>query len=110
MSGIAAVLAVGMTTFGAQLPAPQAQPGATSSTPQQITVTGCVQNESDYRPAHDAGRGGVAGTGVGAGNEFVLIDVTASTGTTDARPTGEPPAGVDVISKDLKAPRIRSHV
>jgi hypothetical protein len=45
---------------------------------QQVTVTGCVQRETDYRRAHDAGRGGVAGTGVGAGNEFVLVNASTT--------------------------------
>jgi hypothetical protein len=125
---------------------------------QQMTITGCVQREADYRSAKDAGKGGVAGTGVGAGNEFVLVNASAKsagatagtagtsgggastardtayeltgsnegqasafvgkrveiTGTLKAaetsaagRPTGgatagEPPRGVDVMSKDLK--------
>jgi hypothetical protein len=47
---------------------------------QQITVVGCVQSESAYRKARDAGRGGVAGTGVGAGNEFVLVNASVSSG------------------------------
>jgi hypothetical protein len=88
----AAVLAAGVTTMGAQQPAaPQSQPGASSTTPRQITVTGCVQKESDYRLAQSAGRGGVAGTGVGVANEFVLTDVTASSATPDARPTSQAP-------------------
>src|SRR5262245_27417399 len=37
-----------------------------------LTVVGCVQKEADYRAQHDQGRGGVANTGVGEGNEFVL--------------------------------------
>jgi hypothetical protein len=119
---------------------------------QQVTVVGCVTKEADYRSARDAGKGGAAGTGVGAGNEFVLTNAmqkasgsqgTAGTsGSADAayeitgsnegklsahvgkrveivgklkaaetsasgRPTGgatagQPPAGVDVASKDLK--------
>jgi hypothetical protein len=56
---------------------------------QQITVTGCVQREADYRKAQDAGRGGVAGTGIGADNEFVLTDASAATGPAGAAaPTG----------------------
>jgi hypothetical protein len=43
---------------------------------QQVTVTGCVQREADYRSAKDAGKGGVAGTGVGVGNEFVLTNAS----------------------------------
>lgn len=53
---------------------------------QQVTITGCVQSEADYRKARDAGKGGVAGTGVGAANEFVLVN--ASTTTSPDSPTG----------------------
>ena len=53
----------------------------------QITVTGCIQREADYRQAKDAGKGGVAGTGVGAGNEFILSNATVKPGT-DAGPVG----------------------
>jgi hypothetical protein len=124
-----------------------------AAAPQRVTVVGCVQKESDYRKAKDAGRGGAAGTGIGAGNEFVLVAASMSTGsaagtagttggstagidyeltgpnegqltahvgkrveitgmlktaeTSAGRPTGgatagPPPAGVDVMSKDLK--------
>jgi hypothetical protein len=40
----------------------------------EVTLVGCVMREVDYRKLHDAGRGGVLGTGVGAGNEFVLVN------------------------------------
>lgn len=70
----------------------QPPPGARTSAGGQITVTGCVQREADYRRARDAGRGGVAGTGVGAGNEFILSDATASSstkaGSEPSSPTG----------------------
>jgi len=103
VSAVAAVLAVGMTTLGAQEPsAPQSQPGAMASPPQQVTVIGCVQKESDYRRADDAGRGGVAGTGIGAGNEFVLTDVTPSPATPEPRP-GEPPNPIGTAGAKLPA-------
>jgi hypothetical protein len=122
---------------------------------EQVTIVGCVVRESDYRRARDAGKGGVAGTGVGVGNEFILTNASmapapgssagagpvGTSGTTTmayeltganekqaesfvgkrveisgtlkaaegsaAKPTGgptagEPPAGIDVTSKDLK--------
>jgi hypothetical protein len=47
---------------------------------QQVTVVGCIVRESDYRKAADAGKGGVAGTGVGAGNEYILTNASMSTG------------------------------
>jgi hypothetical protein len=58
-------------------------------------MVGCIQSEADFRKARNLGRGGTAGTGVGVGNEFVLIDAKmasagappaagAATGTTGA--------------------------
>lgn len=68
------------------------QPGARASADGQMTITGCVQREADYRRARDAGRGGAAGTGVGAGNEFILTDTSpassASAGAEPTSPTG----------------------
>lgn len=52
--------------------APRAEQATGKPGGEQVTVTGCVQREADYRKMHDKGRGGVAGTGVGAGDEFVL--------------------------------------
>ena len=46
---------------------------------QQVTVAGCVQKETDNRKAHDKGRAGVAGSGIGADNEFVLTNVKSAT-------------------------------
>ena len=64
------------TVVLAQTTPPQT-PSATASTQaQQVTLMGCVQSESDYRRAQDKGRGGVAGTGIGAGDEFVLINAS----------------------------------
>jgi hypothetical protein len=76
---LASILAFGVVVF-AQSPAAQSQPGGSSSADQAVKVTGCVQQESEYRKAHDAGKGGVVGTGVGAGNEFILIDASAAAG------------------------------
>ena len=82
---------VGIAAQGAgQQPSqPQAQPSARSAE-QQITLTGCVQRESEYRKAQDAGRGGVAGTGVGVGNEFILTDASTSSATTAGARPAEP--------------------
>ena len=64
----------------AQPPAqPRTQPPATPSAAQgdqQITLLGCITREADYRKAQDQGKGGVAGTGVGAGNEFILTNAS----------------------------------
>jgi hypothetical protein len=76
------VLAFNMAAFAQATPQQAATTnlsGAQQTTAdQQVTVTGCIQREADYRRARDAGRGGVAGTGVGAGNEFVLINSSMS--------------------------------
>ena len=82
LAGVSAafVFALNMAVFGQQAqqgPAPNTS-GAQQGSTTEITVTGCVQREADYRKARDAGRGGVAGTGVGAGNEFVLINASAA--------------------------------
>ncbi|MBI4485858.1 MAG: hypothetical protein HY655_07595 [Acidobacteria bacterium] len=47
---------------------------ATNDDEMPITRVGCIQREADYRRTHDLGRGGVAGTGLGRGNEYVLIN------------------------------------
>src|SRR5690349_18670774 len=39
-----------------------------------ITLVGCVMREADYRKAADAGKGGPVGTGLGRGDEFVLVN------------------------------------
>ena len=41
----------------------------------EVRITGCVQWEKEYRRARSEGRGGALGTGIGAGNEFVLTMV-----------------------------------
>ena len=58
------------------LAAPPASDRSTTKPADTVTVTGCVQGEADYRKTMDKGRGGTAGTGVGAGNEFVLTNAT----------------------------------
>lgn len=42
---------------------------------KEVRVVGCVQWEKDYRQARNEGRGGAigTGTGIGVGNEYVLI-------------------------------------
>jgi hypothetical protein len=86
---LATVFTFGLVGFGQEPTQPQTQPR--TSAEQQVTITGCIQREADYRQARDAGRGGVAGTGVGAGNEFVLTNASMSTGTAPGtRPGAEP--------------------
>jgi len=43
-----------------------------------VTLVGCVQREADYRKTHDLGKGGTAGTGLGRGDEYVLINASRS--------------------------------
>ena len=77
----AVAVVFGMTAFaqasGQQV---QSQPERSQSTAagEKVTVTGCVVRETDYRKTQDAGRGGVVGTGIGAGNEFVVTGATMS--------------------------------
>lgn len=98
---VAAVVAIGTVAFAQSTQPPQpptsGQAQAQAAEPQkqsdikEVTITGCVQSESDYRKANNLGSGGAAGTGVGAGNEFVLINASissAAVGTTGA--TGAP--------------------
>jgi hypothetical protein len=59
----------------------------------QVTVTGCIQREADYRRSAGAGRGGAVGTGAGVANEFVLANATMSQGGASSSATGAPPSG-----------------
>jgi hypothetical protein len=54
----------------------------------QITLIGCVQREADYRKDKDQGRGGAAGTGIGAGDEFVLVNASMTTQALKTDATG----------------------
>ena len=105
-------------------PATQAAQGA-----QQVTIVGCVQSEADYRRARNAGKGGVAGTGVGAGNEFVLIDASmanaagagasggaaqaGASGSAEGRPTGTAGASATMSAYEMTGAgegQLASHV
>jgi hypothetical protein len=99
---VAAVVAFSIAAFAQTTgqTQPQAGAGPAAAAPQdrtaleqQVTVVGCVQREADYRRARDAGRGGVAGTGVGVGNEFVLINASMSTGSGSPAATAGTAAG-----------------
>jgi hypothetical protein len=105
----AAVLAMTMAAF-AQVPQPASPstsrpPGpSTPQTPQTpnaasqagkqpeaaVTLVGCVMRETDYRKANDKGRGGPVATGLGQGNEFVLVNAAKLTpGATPPGATGQ---------------------
>jgi hypothetical protein len=84
--GAAAFAMLTQPVTAAQSPTPSTtQAPSTTSTQsnrtsanQQVTITGCVEREADYRQSANAGRAGVAGTGVGAANEFVLTNAMMS--------------------------------
>jgi hypothetical protein len=70
------------------------QPGRSAA--DIITVVGCVEREAEYRAQVADGKGGSGGTGLGAGNEFVLRGVrTVSTETL------KPTAGANVGFEDV---------
>jgi hypothetical protein len=77
-----------LCTVGFAQQAGQPAPGAGTAPGGQITVTGCIQREADFRQAKDAGKGGVAGTGVGAGNEFILSNASVKSGAEPAGAVG----------------------
>jgi hypothetical protein len=106
----AAVLAMTMTAFAqtpqkaspsnaAQPPSPSTpqSPATTSASSQAgkqpeapVTLVGCVMRETDYRKANDKGRGGPVATGLGQGNEFVLVNAAKLTpGATPPGATGQ---------------------
>ena len=61
---------VGLALAISGLPLAAQAPEATKA--NEVTLIGCVELERDYRARKAAGRGGVLGSGVGVGNEFVL--------------------------------------
>jgi hypothetical protein len=87
--GSTAVLALALIVFG-QTPGQAQPPSQQPAAPQQVTITGCVQREVDYRRAQNLGRGGAAATGAGAGNEFVIINASTSTTAASATAAREP--------------------
>jgi hypothetical protein len=96
LCGAAAALSLNMAAF-AQTPEQQpvqpeprtqprtAAPQHAAAAGQTVVVVGCIQREADFRKARNLGRGGTAGTGVGVGNEFILIDARMAS-------AGAPPA------------------
>jgi hypothetical protein len=89
--------------------APQAHQTA-SGTP--ITISGCVQSETDYRRARNLGRGGVVGTGVGAANEFMLISASTAKSETSGTSGGTLGDAYELTGKNEKhvAPYVGKHV
>ena len=70
-----ATAAFAQTTGQTQQP-PTPAPAAQTAQADQVTLTGCVQKEADYRATQNKGQGGVVGTGVGVENEYVLVGAT----------------------------------
>ena len=95
LPGAACSAAVAILTMAAfAQTTPQFQTAATVGTQdQQVTVVGCVQREADYRRAQNAGRGRVAGTGVGVANEFILAKAWMSTTASAAADSSGTSAG-----------------
>lgn len=83
---VGAVVIVFSVAAFAATPEPQSS-GHTKAAAQQVTLTGCIQRESDYRRARDAGYGGAAGTSLGASNEFVLVNALIAAAPADAMQT-----------------------
>lgn len=96
-AGTLALVAASAHVGAQQAPAPpdQQRPAAPAVQPasQPVTIVGCVQSEADYRRATNAGRAGAAGTGVGAGNEFVLINASIAAPTGAGAPPRTPAVG-----------------
>src|ERR671937_2769689 len=93
MKAMLSVLAAAVlgTAVLAQTPPPPTPAGATSQQAEQVTLLGCIQKESDYRRAQDKNRGGVAGTGIGAGDDFILVNASmAKQGLSTAAPPADP--------------------
>jgi hypothetical protein len=99
IASAAAVLTVGMAAFGQTTGQAPTQAASQAGTEQetQITLVGCLQREADYRKANQSGRGGAVATGVGLGNEFVLVNATTGTGTSS---TAETPAATSGAEAD----------
>ena len=79
--------AAGGQTPTTQAPSTPSTQAPRTSTGQTMTLVGCIQREADYRKSTNAGTGGLANTGVGLGNEFVLVNAMASTATSSINPS-----------------------
>ena len=107
---LAAALALGTVAFAqstaqSQPPTPPASQTATQAAPAaEVTITGCVQKEDDYRAANNLGKGGAAGTGAGSGNEFVLIGATitpaGAVGTSGTTPPAAAPMAFELTGEN----------
>jgi hypothetical protein len=69
-----ALLALALSTPSAQQSTSSQSP--LTAKPGEVVVVGCLQREADYRATAGRSAGGVLGTGLGAGNEYVLTNAT----------------------------------
>lgn len=75
----AVVGAAACAMLGTPIQAQAPSPNATAKAPAaQVVITGCVQSEAAYRTERNKARGGALGTGLGQGNEFVLVHASPS--------------------------------
>jgi hypothetical protein len=95
LAGGTVALAMAMTMVAqAQTPPqppttqPSAQAPAAEKDAKEVTIVGCVQREADYRREKSMGSGGAAGTGAGAGNEFVITNASLATKGSGETATG----------------------
>ena len=95
-----AITAVLTFIYGPSAGGQTQKPGAAADKGQQVTISGCIQREADWRKANDKGGGGAAGTGVGAGNEFVLTN--ASGGGADAKAKASAGAAYELTGANEK--------
>jgi hypothetical protein len=72
---------------------PATQPQSMDASAEQVTLTGCVQSEADFRRAKGMEKGGPASTGVGVGNEFVIVDASKGSSASGAATPADAPAG-----------------
>src|SRR5262245_33436193 len=74
---VAAAVLASTTAFAQTAPrttTPSVKNG--ESPTQQGTLIGCVQKEKEYRRQHNIKDGGGLNTGIGEGNEYILINAT----------------------------------
>jgi hypothetical protein len=82
---IAATFVVSTTAFAQSENRPATGQQSQVSPNTTMTLVGCLMRESDYRKAHNLGKGALGG--VGLGDEFVLVDATDSSSAPAARST-----------------------
>ena len=108
------ILGVGLLVSTAALSAQSttAKPPDTAAAGQEVHLVGCLELETDYRARVDAGKGGVLGTGLGAGNEYVLSAAsTVPPGTTTPRPMGTSgSSGTDYLLTGSNEPNMKREI